>query len=135
MRSFDLAIQLRRTGFDVSVADAKILNMPMEPGLKLMFIIGADFPDAEGELVDDVIDEVDGVGLRMAFVHFKGANPSCIVDGCILEAADFLFLLTGKSQELDVHLNMMAGALLVVPLCMDFADARAAWKEVQAIAF
>jgi hypothetical protein len=48
MRSFDLAIQLGRTGFYIGVADAEILNMPMELGLELMAIIGADFPDAEG---------------------------------------------------------------------------------------
>ena len=133
MRSLDLPVQLGRAGFDVGVADAEILNMPMEPGLELMSIIGADFSDAEGELVDDVIDEVDGVGLSMAIVVFEGADPSCIVDGGILEAADFLPLRSDESQELDVHLDMMAGDLLVIPLGVDFADARAAWKTVQAV--
>lgn len=35
---------------DVRMADAKILDMPMEFGLELMTIIRREFADAEGEL-------------------------------------------------------------------------------------
>jgi hypothetical protein len=38
-----------------------------ELGLELVTIVGSDFVDSERELVDDVIDEVDRVGLGMFF--------------------------------------------------------------------
>jgi hypothetical protein len=36
MRSLDFSIQLWRTAFDINVADAEILDVPMEFGLELM---------------------------------------------------------------------------------------------------
>ena len=45
------------------MADALILDVPVELGLELMAVVGPDFLDAERELFDDVIDEVDRVCL------------------------------------------------------------------------
>ena len=39
MRAFHFAVQLGRTALDVGVADAKILDMPMELRLELIVII------------------------------------------------------------------------------------------------
>lgn len=101
MRSFDLSIQLGRAWFNIGVSDAEVLDMPVELCLELMSIIGADFPDAEGELADDVIDEVDRVGLSMLFVDLERAHAGCIVDGGVLEAADLLtFLFPMKVRNL-----------------------------------
>ena len=54
------------------MTDALVLDVPVEFGLELMAIVGSDFADAERELVDDVIDEVDGIGLVMALVDLEG---------------------------------------------------------------
>jgi len=51
-----------------------------------MAAIGADHLDAEGELVDDVIDEVDGVGLVVPGVDLDGPNAGGVVDGGVLVA-------------------------------------------------
>lgn len=58
MGSLDLAVQLRGSAFDVSMADALIFDVPVELGLELMAVVGPDLFDAERELVDDVIDKV-----------------------------------------------------------------------------
>jgi hypothetical protein len=59
--SLDLAVQLRRRGFDVGVANALVFNMPTKFGLELMTIGGSHIADAERELVDDGNDDVDRV--------------------------------------------------------------------------
>ena len=59
--SLDLAVQLRRRGFDVGVANAQVLNMPMELSLEFMTIVGSNLADSEREFFDDGIDEVDRV--------------------------------------------------------------------------
>ncbi len=61
--------------------------MPMELRLELMAIVGSDLADAERELFDDVIGEVDGVGLGVLFTDFWGSNARCVVNGRVLETA------------------------------------------------
>ena len=41
------------------MADAKVLNVRMELRLELMAVIRSDFADAERELFDDMIREID----------------------------------------------------------------------------
>ena len=91
--SFDFSIELGRASFDVGVPDPEIFDMPMEFGLEFVAIIRMDFTNAEWELFDDVVNEVDGVCLRVFIVDLEGANSGCIVDGCILEATN-LFAAT-----------------------------------------
>ena len=50
------------------MADALIFDVPVELGLELMAIDSPDFLDPERELFDDVIDEVDCVGLCVLVV-------------------------------------------------------------------
>src|SRR5580698_2904341 len=126
MGSFDLAIELWRAALDVGVTDALIFDVPMEFGLELMAIIGPDFPDTERELGDDVIDEVDRIGLSVFVIDPERPDARCIVDGGILEAPDLLSLLAGEGEELDVHLDVMARDLLVVARGVDSTHARSA---------
>ena len=60
----------------------------MEFGLELMTIIRAHLANAERELFNDVVNEVDCVCLSMLFVDLEGANSGCIVDRCVLEPTD-----------------------------------------------
>ena len=98
------------------MADPKILDMPVKLGLELMAVIGPDLTNAKRELLDDMIDEINGIGLGVFFVDFQCANAGCIVDCSVLEAANFLSLFAFESQELDIHLDMMAWHLFWVPL-------------------
>ena len=63
MGSFDFAVKLRRAGLDVGVANALILDMPVEPGLEFVAVVGADFANPKWEFGDDIVDERDRVGL------------------------------------------------------------------------
>ncbi len=118
--ALDLAVQLRGAALDVGMPNALVLDVPVELGLELMAIVGSDFLDAERELFNDVIDEVDGVGLCVFVVDFEGPDAGCVVDCSILEPADLLPALAGEGEELDVHLDVMTGNLLVMALGVDF---------------
>ena len=70
MGSLDLAVELRRSRFDIDMSDTQVFDMPMELRLELMTTIGSDLLDAERELVGNVINKGNGILLRMAFVDF-----------------------------------------------------------------
>jgi len=109
VRPLDLAIQLRRARLDVGMPDALVLDMPVEPGLELVAVVGADLPDPKREGFDDVVDEVDGICLVVSFVDPEGADACRVVDGGELEPPDLLAALSHECQKLDVHLDMAAG--------------------------
>lgn len=69
VRPFYLAVELGRASFDVSMADTEIFDVPMERRLELMAIVGPDFPDAERKLFNNMVDEVDCIGLYVSFVN------------------------------------------------------------------
>ena len=95
VRSLDFSIQLRRAAFDIGVAYAEILDVPVELCLELVAIIGPDFFDPKGKLFDDVVDKIDRVGLGMLLIDFQSPNTRGIVNGGILKASD-LFTLFPK---------------------------------------
>ena len=70
--------------------------MPVEFRLEFVAVVGADFADPEWEFFDDVVCEIDGVGLRVLVIDFESANAGCVVDSGILEAPDLLFTLAAK---------------------------------------
>lgn len=47
VQSFDLTLELRRSGFDVGVTDAQILDMPAKLHLEFVAVVRADLSDAE----------------------------------------------------------------------------------------
>ena len=80
VRSFDLAVELWGSRLDVDVSNALIHQVPVELRLKLMPSIRSHGVDPERKLLDDVIDEGDGVLLGMAAVDLEGADPGGVVD-------------------------------------------------------
>ena len=134
MGPLDLAVELLGSTFDVGMADAVILDVPMELGLELMAIVGSDFLNPEWELFDDVIDEVLSVGLCVFVADLERPDTRSVIDSGILEPADLLAALASEGEELAVHLDVMARQLLVVALGVDFAQARSAWAPANAIA-
>lgn len=77
-----------------------------------------------------MINEVDRVGLGMLVVDLGRANTSGVVNGGILEAAYFLVFPSNKSQELNIHLDMVTKDLFMVTFGVDFAKARSAREPV-----
>lgn len=131
--TFDFAIELRGAPFDVGVPDPEIFDMPMEFGLELMTVVGPHLANAEWELFDDMINEVDGVCLSMLLVDLEGANSGCIVDRRILEPADLFAAFPYECQKLNVHLNVMPWHLLLIALGVQFAHSCASGQTVKAV--
>ena len=116
------------------MADALIFDVPVELGLERMAIVCPDFPNAERELLDYVIDEVNRIGSCVFVVDLERTHARCIVGGGILEAPDLFAMLSSAGKELDIHLDVMAGDLLAVALGMDFSHARSARQPTDAVA-
>jgi hypothetical protein len=72
---FRVGCRLANCPPDISVADAEILNVPVEFSLQLVARIGSDFYGAERKPFDDVVEKIDRVGLIMFLVGCRGANP------------------------------------------------------------
>ena len=133
MRSLDLAVQLRCSASNVGVSDALIFDVPVELRLEFMTVVGPDLFDAERELLDDMVDEIDRAGLCVLLVDFERPNAGRIIDGRELEATDFLACIISKRQKLHVHLDVMAGNLLVVALCVDLPHTGAARQAIDTV--
>tara|TARA_E500000331_G_scaffold64309_1_gene59022 strand:+ start:1881 stop:2174 length:294 start_codon:yes stop_codon:yes gene_type:complete len=79
-----------------------------------MPIVGADFLDPKRELLDDMINKVDRVSLREFKEDSECPEPHRVIDRRILEASNFLTLISNESQELNIRLDVMSRHLLVV---------------------
>jgi len=64
---------------DVDVPNAFILDVPLELSLELVTAIRADRVNAKGELLDDVVDELDCVHLVVPVVDLQCSHPSCVI--------------------------------------------------------
>jgi hypothetical protein len=114
VRALDLAIQPGRGWLDVDVLDAAVQHVPVEGGLKLGPVIGLDPLNAERQLLEDVVDELDGGLLVEAVVHPQNPNSSAVVD-----CGELVMLLSSSANrrdELDVDLDLVAGLGLLVSL-------------------
>jgi len=90
--------------------------------------------DVKGELLDDVINEVDRVPPRVAFVDLQRPNPGRIVDDGIRVALNLLASGILESQEFHVELDVMARDPFVLSLGVDLASADVAWQALHSIA-
>ena len=68
--------------------DPEIFDMPVELRLELVTIIRTHFPNTEWKLFNDVVNEIDGVCLRVFLIDLERANSGRVVDRRILESAD-----------------------------------------------
>jgi hypothetical protein len=84
----------------------------MELSLKLVAVIGANRMDPERELLHDVVDEVDGIALRVAGINYQGPDPGGVVDGGVLKPLDRLSCGANEFKEFDLNLD-------VVPRCLN----------------
>src|SRR5712691_8926832 len=114
MRPLDLTVQPRRRWSDVDVLNAFVEQVPMEAGLELGSVVGLDLQDVEGQLLDDIVDELDRGLLIQALVDPQDPQTSAVIDGGVLVV--LLALSLDRLDELDVDLNGVARLLLLVAL-------------------
>ncbi len=84
-----------------------VLYMPVELGLELVPSIGSDGIDPKRELLDHIINELDGALLVMLPVNLKRSDTGCVIDRRVLIAANLVSFVVFQRQELHIDLNMM----------------------------
>ncbi len=102
-----------RTVSEVAL-NAAIQHVPVEGGLKLGPVVCLDPLNAERQLLEDVVDELDSRLLVEAVVHPKHPNPGAVVD-----RGELVMLLPSsakRSDKLDVDLDLVARLGLFVSL-------------------
>ena len=99
-----------------------------------MAAVGADALNAEGELLDDVFDEVDGIGLVVTAVDFQSPDAGCIIDCGVLVALDHAATFALENEELDIDLDMMTRDLFLLSLGMNGPRSGFARKTAQVVA-
>src|SRR6516164_5563899 len=112
VRSFDLAVEVRRPGPDIHVPDVELLEMPVELRLKFGAAVGLHDVDPKRESTPHLVNELDGRALIAPVIDLQHANSGAIVDGGELiepppRAGDAL-------QELHVQLKPMPWLRLFV---------------------
>lgn len=133
MRSFHLAVQLRRTTFDVGVSNTFVFNVPMDFRQEFMAIVSSNFANAEKKLVNDMIDEVDRVCLRVFVVDLECPDKCRIVDCGVLEPTHLLAAFPFKGQKFDVYLDVMTRYLFLIPFGVQFTHPRTSGQAVEAV--
>jgi hypothetical protein len=82
------------------VPDAFVLDMPVDFGLEFVAVIRPDFTDSERELFNDIVDEVDGIGLGVTSIDLECPDAGRIIDGGVLVRPDVFTLLPMKVRNL-----------------------------------
>lgn len=134
VRALHFPVELWRSTFDVGVSNALVFDMPMEFGLELVAIVSSNFANSERKLLDDMINEVDRVCLRVFVVDLKCPDTCRIVDCCVLEPAYLFATFPLKGQELDVYLDVVTWNLLLISLGVKLSHACASGQSVEAVA-
>ncbi len=95
-----------------------VFDMPVEQGLEFMSPISSDSMNSKRKFLDDMIDESNGIFLRMTGVYFQCPNPCGVVNGGILIALYLLAVIINKAKKLNVYLYVVARYLLFIALRM-----------------
>lgn len=72
------------------MTNALVLDVPVKLGLELVSVVGSDLANAERELLDDVVNEVDCAGLGVFLVNLQSPHPCRVINGCELDATNLL---------------------------------------------
>jgi hypothetical protein len=114
--------------------DALVLDMPVELSLEIMAVVGSYLANAERELFDDVVNEVDRIGLGVLVVDLEGAYARCVVNSGVLKVAHRPAAFPFERQELNVNLDMVARNLLIAAFRVHFAHPGTSGEPVETIA-
>jgi hypothetical protein len=123
--TLNFSVRAGRSGFDIDMADAQIMQMRMEVGLEFVPVVCANNTDQEREPRNDVIDKGDGIILGVPIIDFQGSDPRNIVNSHILKSPDGRAVGLLDCQEFHINLDMVSGNLFFVsvgdngpPLCV-----------------
>src|SRR5580700_4459253 len=114
MGALDLAVQSRRFGPDIDVADVLAFQVPVEVGLELSAVVRLDNEHSEGEPADNLVYEADGGLLIADVVDLEYADASAVVDRRKLVEA--LSRSGDPLQEFHVNLQAMPWLRLLVSM-------------------
>ncbi len=108
-----------------------VLDMPVKLGLPFVSTIRANSVDSKGELVDDMIDEVDRTLLIVPLIYLQRTYPSRIVNGCELVATDLPAVVGLQGEELDIDLDLVSRDSFGVAAGMDGSptDVAGQWSD------
>ncbi len=76
-----LSVQPRCPGPDVAVSDAPVEDVEVEGRLELRPVVGLDDLHPERELLEHVVEELDGRGLVQSVVEPQDPQAGAVVDG------------------------------------------------------
>jgi hypothetical protein len=107
-------LQVRRAWSDIRVLVIQVLQVPVEVGLEFRPVVGLDDHDPEGEPPPYLVHELDRRRLVAAVVDLEHPDAGAIVDGS--ELVEATSGARDALEELDVHLQPMAGLGLLVAL-------------------
>jgi len=116
--SLNLPVKVWTPGLDIDVIDPQIQQVPVEASLEFVPVVCPNHPDSEGHLLDDMVDELDGVVLIMPMVDLYHTNTSRIIDSLVLEPLDGPVLSFSEHKEHHIHLDMVPGNLFLIALDM-----------------
>ena len=94
--------------------NASIQDVHMEAGLELRAVVGLDELDLERQLLQDVVDALDGGLLVEPFVDLEDPEPGAVIDGGVLVV--LLANPLDRLDEFDIDLNCVTGLRLLVSL-------------------
>ncbi len=115
------------------MSDPDVFDVPMELGLEFVTIVGPNFSNAEWKLFDGMVNEIDGVCLRVFLIDLKGAKSGCIVDRVVLEPADLFASFSSKSQKLNVHLDVVSWHLLLITFGVQLSHSCSSGQSVETV--
>jgi len=127
VRSFDFAVELRRSRFDVDMASAFVFDVPVELSLELMATIRSDSVNAKREPLYDIIYEVNGIRLSMALVDPQSAYPGGVINDGVLISTDPPTFRVLECQEGHINLDVVARNPLGISTRMNGSTSDVSW--------
>jgi hypothetical protein len=122
---FHFAVESGGPGFDVDVSDPPVQDVVVELAGEFGAVVGLDHLDWEGELGQEIVEELDGGLLVAAGIDAEDPEAGAVVDG-----GELVVALAGGADggdELDVDLDLVAGLGFLVafpPLLMALVSLR-----------
>lgn len=95
---------------------AFVEQMPVESLPAFLTVVGLYLLGLERWRRENMISELDRDLLVVARVGTQHSDASVVIDGGVLMEAFLLSGLAGRLDEIHVHLQLMAGQLLLVTL-------------------
>jgi hypothetical protein len=114
--------------FDVYMPYAFIFHMPVKLGLKLMASVSSYRMDAEGKLVNHIINKLNGILLIVTRIDFQCPDSSSVINGSILETPDSVAVKIPQRDKLHINLDVMAWNLFGITPSVNGPAGRTLWQ-------